>query len=501
MKFATVFLVVTGLILCLSVTRNDTVIQAADDRHLSNRGDTDGDGIDDSLDNCPNDYNPGQIDTDLDSVGDSCDNCIQVYNPGQSDSDGDGIGDSCDFCGQIDGIGILDVGDYTYLIEYMWLNGPAPEPVEAADLDSCSGVDIADLMAMHAFFFWNGPEVCPPGPQQNCVYPAGGSITLDDVDGPPEWADDTIWGGFPVTIDIRVTNDLGDRVSGFTNGFRIYSPTGARWTKTVVDTVGTLGGDNFSGGIFMNEIRSDGQGADTVGFGGFSYLKSGMVDGFDEVAYEITIGPISTIYAGGQICIDSAWYPPAGNWLWCTDSSGPAYRPNWDGPHCFTIHDTNLDFMDWDYDGIADPWDNCDGTWNPDQEDADRDDVGDSCDNCISAYNPDQEDTDGDSVGDSCDNCIYAYNPEQEDADSNGVGDDCDVGCCNHDGIRGDADNSTTLDVGDLTYLVAYLFQSGLPPPCPEEGDVDASGFTDVGDLTRLVWYLFQGGPGPAGCP
>ncbi len=72
---------------------------------------------------------------------------------------------------------------------------------------------------------------------------------------------------------------------------------------------------------------------------------------------------------------------------------------------------------------------------------------------------------------------------------------------CNHDGIRGDADYSGTLDVGDLTFLVAYLFQSGPPPPCPEEGDVDGSGAIDVGDLTWLVAFLFQSGPAPAPCP
>ncbi|MFH1372955.1 MAG: hypothetical protein ABII79_04090 [bacterium] len=75
------------------------------------------------------------------------------------------------------------------------------------------------------------------------------------------------------------------------------------------------------------------------------------------------------------------------------------------------------------------------------------------------------------------------------------------VACCNHDGLRGDADYSMTLDVGDLTYLVAYLFQSGPTPPCYEEGDVDGSGFIDVGDLTYLVAYLFQGGSTPAACP
>ncbi len=75
--------------------------------------DFDGDGIPDSLDNCPFDWNPDQADSDGDGQGDACpydlddldldddgvldfdDNCLTVYNPDQADSDGDGIGDAC----------------------------------------------------------------------------------------------------------------------------------------------------------------------------------------------------------------------------------------------------------------------------------------------------------------------------------------------------------------------------------------------------------------------
>ncbi len=69
--------------------------------------------------------------------------------------------------------------------------------------------------------------------------------------------------------------------------------------------------------------------------------------------------------------------------------------------------------------------------------------------------------------------------------------------CCNK---RGDVDDSGGIDVGDLTYLVAYLFQGGPPPSCEDEGDVDGTGSIDVGDLTYLVAYLFQGGPVPPPC-
>ena len=58
--------------------------------------DSDGDGIPDSQDNCPNLANPDQEDSDGDGLGDVCDNCPTVANPDQADSDGDGVGDACE---------------------------------------------------------------------------------------------------------------------------------------------------------------------------------------------------------------------------------------------------------------------------------------------------------------------------------------------------------------------------------------------------------------------
>jgi len=60
--------------------------------------DSDEDGVPDDLDNCPDDYNPGQSDGDEDEIGDACDNCPDDYNPDQLDSDEDLIGDECDNC-------------------------------------------------------------------------------------------------------------------------------------------------------------------------------------------------------------------------------------------------------------------------------------------------------------------------------------------------------------------------------------------------------------------
>jgi hypothetical protein len=73
--------------------------------------------------------------------------------------------------------------------------------------------------------------------------------------------------------------------------------------------------------------------------------------------------------------------------------------------------------------------------------------------------------------------------------------------CCNHDGIRGDVDMSGSINVADVTYLVAYLKGLGPAPPCFEEGDIDGGGTINVADVTYLVAYLKGLGPAPPQCP
>jgi MYXO-CTERM domain-containing protein len=88
------------------------------DTYSTAPADSDGDGVDDSLDNCPAVANAGQEDADADGLGDACDpcpadptddfdgdglcadvdNCPAVNNPNQEDDDSDGLGDACDDC-------------------------------------------------------------------------------------------------------------------------------------------------------------------------------------------------------------------------------------------------------------------------------------------------------------------------------------------------------------------------------------------------------------------
>jgi len=125
--------------------------------------DSDYDGIGDSCDNCINKANPDQEDTDSDLVGDSCDNCIEVYNPDQLDSDGDGVGDACEYvCGDANGDTIINIFDVTFLISYLYMEGPAPDPIEAGDANGDGTINIFDVTYLIAYLYMEGPEpICP----------------------------------------------------------------------------------------------------------------------------------------------------------------------------------------------------------------------------------------------------------------------------------------------------------------------------------------------------
>ncbi len=138
-------------------------------------------------------------------------------------------------------------------------------------------------------------------------------------------------------------------------------------------------------------------------------------------------------------------------------------------------------------------------------DDSDGDMVPDGEDNCPFTFNRNQEDADEDGVGDFCDNCPETYNPQQLDEDLDGIGDVCDGDCCENRGnVNGLSGPGGPVDVGDLSYLVDFLFKGGPSPPCTEEGNVDAQtgpgGSVDVADLSYLVDFLFRGGPEPPPC-
>lgn len=86
--------------------------------------------------------------------------------------------------------------------------------------------------------------------------------------------------------------------------------------------------------------------------------------------------------------------------LWCkgqaTYGLGDFGSPGAANPSCAGAD------QDEDADGIPDKADNCGTIKNADQKDLDKDGIGDACDNCPDKANPSQDDGDSNGVGDAC---------------------------------------------------------------------------------------------------
>ena len=61
----------------------------------------------------------------------------------------------------------------------------------------------------------------------------------------------------------------------------------------------------------------------------------------------------------------------------------------------------------------------------------------------------------------------------------------------------GDVNADGAVNVGDVVYLVNYLYREGNPPTPWEVADVNCDGVVNVGDVVFLVNYLFRGGEPP----
>ncbi|MDH3891601.1 MAG: hypothetical protein OEV49_11005 [candidate division Zixibacteria bacterium] len=66
----------------------------------------------------------------------------------------------------------------------------------------------------------------------------------------------------------------------------------------------------------------------------------------------------------------------------------------------------------------------------------------------------------------------------------------------------GDMNHRSPIDIGDLVWLVDFMFSGGPTPITQEAGNVDCAPGVDISDLVYFVDWMFQGGPAPcASCP
>ncbi|MCP4704489.1 MAG: hypothetical protein GY865_07750, partial [candidate division Zixibacteria bacterium] len=112
----------------------DDVVEAA--IAWINSQDVDSDGVLNEFDNCEELFNPDQADIDEDGFGGICDNCPDIHNPEQTDENENSIGDICEWdCGDVDGTPDINILDIVFLINYKYKSGPAPDPLESADVN------------------------------------------------------------------------------------------------------------------------------------------------------------------------------------------------------------------------------------------------------------------------------------------------------------------------------------------------------------------------------
>ncbi len=131
------------------------------DEANADQADSDQDGVGNVCDNCPDIANSEQTDSDGDGPGDLCDNCPDKWNPAQEDTNQDGIGDVCEWmCGDCNADGSVNVSDAVGIINFIFIEGPAPDPMESGEVNCDGNVNVSDAVYLINYVFISGPEPC-----------------------------------------------------------------------------------------------------------------------------------------------------------------------------------------------------------------------------------------------------------------------------------------------------------------------------------------------------
>jgi hypothetical protein len=398
--------------------------------------DTDGDGVADSLDNCPLITNPNQenadgdtagdacdafpnaanetVDADGDSVGNNSDNCPIAANPDQENDDDDTLGNVCDT--DDDNDGIADGADNCQTVA---------NPNQENDDDDALG-NACDTDDDNDGVEDNFPDNCPIAAnpnQENDDNDALGNAcdSDDDNDGVPDTEDN---------CSVRANADqLDTDDDGLGN-----SCDSDKDNDTRLDTA-----DNCSLISNLDQLDTDGD------------LIGDACDSDDDNDTVLDAIPDNCLVISNLDQLDT------------------------DGDLIGDACDT-----DDDADSVNDVVDNCPLIVNTDQTNSDDDSQGNACDddddndtyldgNDAFPLDPfEWLDSDADTVGDNTDNCINDANADQSDVDVDGLGDICDN------------DNGVPVPVNDFVNIVANSSNNVIDVLANDDFGIDGAGIFTI---------------------
>jgi hypothetical protein len=421
---------------------------AVSDIFAHDREDEDSDTVKDSIDNCPNVYNPTQDDGDGDGAGDLCDNCPATPNAGQANGDADQYGDACDNCPTVTNFDQYDF-DADGIGNACDTEGPLGNTNGLAGADDClDGVD-------------NELDGLVDSTEPTCVD--------TDGDGIPDVSDNCVFVMNPGQAN-GDSDGLGDDCD---NCPSVSNPLQ----------------ENNDGDLLGNACDSEGPLGNTNGYAGLDDCLD-VVDNDGDTLIDAP-GEISCIDTDGDGDPDVQDNCPTVPNPSQTDIDGDG-----DGDDCDNCPATsNPAQTNSDADLLGDACDNCPTVYNPAQLNSDGDAFGHDCDNCPTFATPWAVPT-GDTDCDGFPDTVTAGARGRENFIGTDPADRCaDTTTANDETAPGmspwpsDFNDNRATNISDVVMFGAAFNQVGPNPPNPlynARFDLNASNSVNISDVVAI---------------